>query len=93
MQPGRISKGPAGAAAMPPAKATAEPAAAEEPGRALVPVAPAVDTAWHGAGYRDTLFLAQLIAIKNQHPQTRERRRAEPAEVTAAYRATASLIA
>ena len=33
-------------------------------------------------------FIAQLIANAGRLPQTRERRRAEPAEVIAAYRAT-----
>jgi hypothetical protein len=41
--------------------------------------------------YRQAPFLAQLLAMKDQHPQTRERRRAEPDEVLAAYRATAAL--
>jgi hypothetical protein len=36
-------------------------------------------------------FLAQLIATKDQHPQTRERRRADPTEALAAYRAAAAL--
>jgi len=33
-------------------------------------------------------FIAQLIANANRLPQARERRRADPAEVIAAYRAT-----
>ena len=39
--------------------------------------------------YRQAQFLAHLIAMKDQHPQTRERRRAEPGEAIAAYRAAA----
>lgn len=39
----------------------------------------------------DAAFLAHLIATKAQAPQTRARRRAEPAEALAAYRAVASL--
>ena len=93
MQLGKISKGTAAAAVVAPAKAAAEPAAAEEPGRALVPVAPAVNAVELVVSHRDAQFLAQLIATKNQHPQTRGRRRAEPAEAIAAYRATASLVA
>ena len=94
MQLGKISKGAAAAAVVAPAKAAAEPAAtAEEAGRALVAVAPAVNAADLIANYRDAPFLAQLIATKNQHPQTRVRRRAEPEEAAAAYRATASLVA
>ncbi len=59
--------------------------------RALVPLAPNVDHAESQAGYRNVAFLAQLIATKEQHPQTRERRRAEPTDVLAAYRAAAAL--
>ena len=35
-------------------------------------------------------FLAQLIATAQQAPQTRQRRRGEPAEVTSAYAAAAA---
>ncbi|MBN8964137.1 MAG: hypothetical protein J0H89_01900, partial [Rhizobiales bacterium] len=38
-------------------------------------------------------FLAQLIATGYGLPQTRERRRAEPAEVIAAYRAAMAQLA
>lgn len=38
-------------------------------------------------------FLAHLIAIDQQAPQTRTRRRAEPAQATLAYRATLRLAA
>jgi hypothetical protein len=38
-------------------------------------------------------FLAHLIAIDQQVPQTRTRRRAEPAQALAAYRTTLSLAA
>lgn len=41
--------------------------------------------------YRNAAFLAHLIATKEQLPQARERRRAEPSDAIAAYRATASL--
>ena len=40
----------------------------------------------------DSAFLAHLIATKTQAPQTREKRRAEPAEVLAAYRAAAGMV-
>ena len=40
----------------------------------------------------DAAFLAQLIATKGQAPQTRARRRAEPAEALAAYRKVARLV-
>jgi hypothetical protein len=41
--------------------------------------------------YRYAPFLAQLVATKDQHPQTRERRRADPDVAVAAYRAAAAL--
>ena len=41
--------------------------------------------------HRQVPFLAQLIANKDQHPQTRERRRAEPAQAIGAYQAMAEL--
>jgi hypothetical protein len=68
---------------------TAEPSA---PTQALVPAAPAADLAEAPNVYRQVPFLAQLLATKEQHPQTRERRRAEPAEVIAAYRAVAAVV-
>ena len=40
----------------------------------------------------DAAFLAHLIATKEQAPQTREKRRAAPAEVLAAYRAVAGMV-
>ena len=40
----------------------------------------------------DAAFLAHLIATKAQAPQTRAKRRAEPAEALAAYRATARMM-
>lgn len=41
---------------------------------------------------RDAAFLAHLIATRAQAPQTRARRRADPAEALARYRAVAGLI-
>lgn len=58
--------------------------------RALVPVQPTGVTA-KPARRTAAPFLAQLIAVKDQHPQTRERRRAEPHEALAAYASTAAL--
>lgn len=40
---------------------------------------------------RQATFLAHLIATKEQVPQTRERRRADPAEAIAAYRMVAAI--
>ncbi|MBI1201782.1 MAG: hypothetical protein GC182_04640 [Rhodopseudomonas sp.] len=41
---------------------------------------------------RQANFLAHLIATKDQAPQTRARRRAEPDVAIAAYRSTAALL-
>ena len=74
-------------------RAEPEGASPASESRALVALAPVTDLPERLIGYRDTGFLAQLIATKDLHPQTRERRRAEPSEVLAAYRATAGLTA
>jgi hypothetical protein len=60
--------------------------------RALVAVKPQGERTDRPMAYRDAPFLAQLIATKAQHPQTRARRRAEPQEVLAAYRSVAALV-
>lgn len=64
---------------------------AAKSGRALVTVTsqPAAESA---PNYRQATFLAQLIATRDHAPQTRERRRAEPMEALAAYRAAAALV-
>jgi hypothetical protein len=59
--------------------------------RALVALTPAAALGKAPEGYRQAPFLAQLLAMKDQHPQTRQRRRAEPDDVLAAYRATVAL--
>ena len=59
--------------------------------RALVALTPATATCKPSESHRQAAFLAHLIATKDQLPQTRERRRAEPTEAIAAYRATAEL--
>jgi len=59
--------------------------------RALVALMPAAATHQPTGSHRQAAFLAHLIATKDQLPQTRERRRAEPAEAIAAYRAMAAL--
>jgi hypothetical protein len=72
------------------------PRGAEQPNapvsqsRALVAVDPAA-TREPAASFREATFLAQLIATREQLPQTRERRRAEPGEAIAAYRAAEAL--
>ena len=60
--------------------------------RALVAVEPPAERTDRPMAYRDAPFLAQLIATKAQLPQTRARRRAEPADVLAAYRSVAALV-
>jgi len=59
--------------------------------RALVALMPATAARQSCESHRKAAFLAHLIATKDQLPQTRERRRAEPAEAIAAYRAGAAL--
>ena len=58
--------------------------------RALIAVTPAAAASEPSTSYRQAAFLAHLIATKDQLPQTRERRRAEPGEAIAAYRAVAA---
>jgi len=76
-----------------PASHGAEPAPAEQAAasRALVALTPATALSKAPRNSRQAQFLAQLLAMKDQHPQTRERRRAEPHEALAAYRATVNL--
>ena len=70
------------------------PAASES--RALIALTPPAKAAATPTGYRQAPFqvpfLAHLLAVKDQHAQTRQRRRAEPREAIAAYRATAGLV-
>jgi hypothetical protein len=68
-----------------PRDATLAPAAHEPESRALVVTAPA-EVQTSTVNYRRAAFLAHLIATKDQLPQTRQRRRAEPAEAIATYR-------
>ncbi len=70
----------------------AEPAAEQAaPSRAMVALTPAAGLRPPPETHHQAAFLAQLLATKDQHPQTRERRRATPDDVIAAYRATAAL--
>ena len=59
--------------------------------RALVPFARTTDRAEPNVGRQHIPFIAQLVATKDQHPQTRQLRRADPSIASAAYRATAAL--
>ena len=71
----------------------AEPAAAEQaaPSRAMVALTPAAGLRLSPQTHQEAPFLAQLLATKDQHPQTRERRRAAPEDAIAAYHAAAAL--
>jgi hypothetical protein len=69
----------------------AAPAKEAVASRALVALTPAAAADKTPQACHQAPFLAQLLAMKDQHPQTRERRRAEPDEVLAAYRATVAL--
>ncbi|HMK80938.1 MAG TPA: hypothetical protein VK438_14885 [Xanthobacteraceae bacterium] len=73
----------------------AAPQAEVSESRALVAIEPAAPHASPRALARHPAspFLAQLIATHLQVPQTRERRRAEPAEAIAAYRAMQAQLA
>jgi len=62
-------------------------------GRALVLLAPSPRLPEASSPYQQAAFLAHLLAVKHQLAQTRERRRAAPAEAIAAYRAAAGLTA
>jgi hypothetical protein len=73
-----------------PRDATLAPVESDTESRALVVTAPAPVTACADL-HRQAAFLAHLIAMKDHHPQTRERRRAEPADAIAAYRAVAAI--
>ena len=64
-----------------------EPQTAESESRALIAVAPAAQAERSGTETRrpSAPFLAHLIATNIQVPQTRARRRAEPADAVAVY--------
>lgn len=59
-------------------------------GRALLVIEPQQAAALV-SHFRQAPFLAQLIATKDKHPQTRDRRRAEPADAIDAYRAVKAM--
>jgi hypothetical protein len=59
--------------------------------RALIALARTTQCAQRTAGRQHAAFIAQLVAAKDQHPQTRQLRRADPGIASAAYRATAAL--
>jgi hypothetical protein len=80
-----------------PRPAASAPESGSEPtgseSRALVALDPLQGRSANTADHRYAPFIAHLVATKDQHPQTRERRRAEPGDALAAYRAAAALTA
>jgi hypothetical protein len=56
----------------------------------LIPLKPQRDEPHYGPVQRVASFITHLIATSEQLPQTREKRRANAADVIAAYQATVS---
>ena len=94
MRVGDVRQGSSG----PAAGIGGEAAAGAAESRALVvltPARPAAPTGHRQVPFQVPLqvpFLAHLLAVKAQHAQTRERRRADPHEAIAAYRTAAELV-
>jgi hypothetical protein len=65
-----------------------------EPQTALIAIAPAAqaERSWTRTRHPGAPFLAHLIATQMQAPQTRARRRAEPQEAIALYRAATAAV-
>jgi len=59
--------------------------------RALVALARTTQRVERTAGRQHAAFIAQLVVAKDQHPQMRQLRRADPGMASAACRATAAL--
>lgn len=91
MRVGAIKEGFSGQTGRPPRQAAPMPVDDRPQSRALV-ACPAPPAGEAPTVARQAAFLAQLIATQDRHPQTRARRRAEPHEVLAAYRATVALV-
>ena len=72
-------------------KSGAQKVVSDVAGRALVVTEPASANEVASSPFRDAPFLAQLIATKDHHPQTRDRRRAEPCDAIDAYRAVEAM--
>ena len=70
------------------------PHSAETECRALIAITPApqAERSWTHARRPGAPFLAHLIATQMQAPQTRARRRAEPGEGIALYRAATAAV-
>jgi len=74
-----------------PGSAEFTPVAPIETDHALVPVEPVITATDAPEAFRQAPFLIQLLAIRDQHPQTRVYGRAEPRVALAAYRNAAAL--
>jgi hypothetical protein len=61
-------------------------------GRALLVIEAQPAATEAAANFRQAPFLAQLIATRDQHPQTRDRRRTDPTAAIVAYRAVDALL-
>lgn len=91
MRLGEIKRVATRSAVFTPREAASDPTEQRAPGKALIAIGPAADANEPPSIYRQAPFLAQLLATRDQHPQTRERRRAEPGVAIAAYRSAAAL--
>ena len=92
----RIRKTPANAASVSRRDGMSQDSTlAPDGSRALVVVQPVprVEPARIGSNRASASFLAQLIAVAQQAPQTRVRRRAEPAQAISTYRIANALSA
>jgi hypothetical protein len=92
MRLGEIKRVATRPAVFTPREAAPEPTEQPAPGKALIALTPVIDAQETPATYRQAPFLAQLLAMRDRHPQTRERRRAEPNVAIAAYRSAAALV-
>ena len=92
MRLGEIKRVTMRPAAFTPHDAAPEAGGQEARSRAVVALVPATEPQDAPTIYRQAPFLAQLLAMRDQHPQTRERRRAEPDVAIAAYRSAAALV-
>jgi hypothetical protein len=92
MRLGEIKQVTTRPAAFTPREAAPKPGEKPALGRALIAIAPAAEPQDAPSIYRQAPFLAQLLAMRDQHPQTRERRRVEPDVAITAYRKAAALV-
>lgn len=65
-----------------------------ESGRAVIAVEPPIAISSHRPAHRHgvSALVAQILANRDQLPQTRDKRRAEPAQAIAAYQAVGTVL-